>query len=168
MQGRPYNSAVSVALSRWAFALADRRAFLYFPDEHYQDLLAKANELYQLGIVCLDKRQEMVTQALGAYSWAIEHQITRETNWCLGCEYELLVGNEVVGTIGSEGHHHDLAGKLIGCIQFGFQSALHRNRPREASVEVGRVVGLSIVCDGQELYQLREVMPRGYERRIWD
>jgi len=47
--------------------------------------LAQADEGYQLGLICLSERQEMVTRALGAYSWGVEHNITRETHWCLGC-----------------------------------------------------------------------------------
>lgn len=39
---------------------ADRRSL------HY--LLRQADETYQLGLICLATRQEMVTRTLGAYS----------------------------------------------------------------------------------------------------
>jgi len=108
----------------------------------------------------------MVTRALGAYSWNVEHNITRETHWCLGCYYHVLVDGEVVGKIGTEGHYHDLQGKLLGNIV---------GQPPKLSLWVGRfdreyagdVEGLRIMCDGQELFELREVIPGGAGDKRW-
>ncbi|OBY90213.1 hypothetical protein A6723_010870 [Pseudomonas sp. AU11447] len=49
--------------SRWETGVGDRVAFLYRTDDHYHYLLAQA-EAYQLGLICLSERQEMVTHAL--------------------------------------------------------------------------------------------------------
>lgn len=46
--------------SRWEAALCDNVAFLYRTDDHYHYLLAQADEGYQLGLICLSERQEIV------------------------------------------------------------------------------------------------------------
>lgn len=152
--------------SLWETALRDRVAFLYRTDDHYHYLLSQADEAYQLGLVCLSERQEMVTRALGAYSWNVEHNITRETHWCLGCYYHVLVNGEVIGEIGPEGHYHDLQRNLLGNID---------RRPPQLYLRVGRfereyagdVQGLRIVRDGNELFQLREFVPKGAGDKRW-
>lgn len=152
--------------SRWETALRDRVAFLYRTDDHYHYLLAQADEGYQLGLICLSERQEMVTRALGAYSWSVEHNITRETHWCLGCYYHVLVGGEVIGTIGTEGHYHDPQGKLLGNID-GQPPKLSLWVDRFDREYAGDVQGLMIMCDGQELFELREVIPAGAGDKRW-
>ncbi|MDI9674967.1 hypothetical protein QM291_30865, partial [Pseudomonas aeruginosa] len=59
-----------------------------------------------------------VTDALGMYSWAIEHGITRETHYCADCCYDVIDAGNVVGTVDSEGIYHALAPgrQRLGCI----------------------------------------------------
>ncbi|MGX8978624.1 hypothetical protein ACWWB8_03020, partial [Pseudomonas aeruginosa] len=68
--------------------------------------VAEANELYQCGVVGLQDRHDMVTDALGMYSWAVEHGITRETHYCSDCCYDVLDGGRAVGTVDSESIYH--------------------------------------------------------------
>ena len=152
--------------SRWETALRDRVAFLYRTDDHYHYLLAQADEGYQLGLICLSERQEMVTRALGAYSWNVEHNITRETHWCLGCYYHVLIGGEVVGSIGTEGHYYDLQRNLLGNI-LGQPPKLHLRVGQFDREYAGDVHGLRIMCDGQELFELRELIPAGAGNKRW-
>ncbi len=81
-------------------------AWLYAADEQYLYLVGEANELYQCGIVDLQDRHDMVTDALGMYSWAIEHGITRETHYCADCCYDVIDAGNVVGAVDSEGIYH--------------------------------------------------------------
>ncbi|MFV3415347.1 hypothetical protein ACNFH8_24035 [Pseudomonas sp. NY15436] len=151
---------------RWEAALCDRVAFLYRTDDHYHYLLAQADEGYQLGLICLSERQEMVTRALGAYSWNVEHNITRETQWCLGCYYHVLVNGEVIGEIGPEGHYHDLQRNLLGNID-GRPPKLYLHVGRFDRELAGDVQGLRIMCDGEELFELREMIPAGASDKRW-
>ncbi len=48
----------------------------------------------------------MATDALGMYSWAIEHGITRETHYCSDCCYDVLDAGVVVGSVDDEGIYH--------------------------------------------------------------
>ncbi|MBI8294360.1 hypothetical protein JEY59_27035, partial [Pseudomonas aeruginosa] len=63
-------------VTQWLAAIRQHAAWLYAADEQYLYLVAEANELYQCGIVGLQDRHDMVTDALGMYGWAIEHGIT--------------------------------------------------------------------------------------------
>ncbi|MGC3347813.1 hypothetical protein, partial [Enterococcus faecium] len=67
-------------VTRWLAAIRQHAAWLYAADEQYVYLVGEANELNQCGVVGLQDRHDMVTDALGMYSWAIEHSITRETH----------------------------------------------------------------------------------------
>lgn len=155
-----------LAKSRWETALRDQVSFLYHCDDHYHYLLSQADEAYQLGLVCLSERQEMVTRALGAYSWSTEHNITRETHWCLGCYYHVLVNGEVVGDIGPEGHYHDNKRTLLGNID-GQPPKLYLKVGRFDREIAGSVEGLRIMCDGVELFELREFVPAGAPDGRW-
>jgi len=154
-------------MSRWGFALRDKVAFLYCTDDHYHYLLSQADEGYQLGLISLSERQEMVTRALGAYSWHVEHNITRETNWCMGCYYHVLVDGQVAGTLGVEGHYYDLKRNLLGNIQNGRPPTLHLWVSRFDQVLAGYVDGLRVMCDGNELFQLREIIPTDAGGKRW-
>lgn len=156
-----------LAISRWDAALRDTTAFLYRTDDHYHYLLSQADELYQLGLICLAQRQEMVTKALGAYSWNVEHNITREAHWCLGCYYHVLVDGEVVGEVGPEGHYHDLKRKLLGNIVDERPPRIYLWMSRFEQEPAGIVEGLKITCDGKDLFQLREFVPKGAGDRRW-
>lgn len=145
---------------RWEAALRDRVAFLYRTDDHYHYLPSQADEAYQLGLICLSERQEMVTRALGAYSWNVEHNITRETHWCLGCYYHVLVNGEVIG------HYHDLQRNLLGNID-GRPPKLYLRVDRFDRELAGDVQGLRIMCDGEELFELREMIPAGAGDKRW-
>ncbi|WP_025130226.1 hypothetical protein [Pseudomonas sp. PH1b] len=133
--------------SQWENALRDSIAFLYRTDDDYHYLLLQADEGYQLGLICLSERQEMVTRALGAYSWNVEHNITRETHWCLGCCYHFQVDGEVIGTIGTEGHYRDLQGELLSNI-LGQPPELYLRAGRFDREFAGDVEGLRIMRDG--------------------
>ncbi|MCT5160842.1 hypothetical protein LZL32_31490, partial [Pseudomonas aeruginosa] len=76
-------------VTQWLAAMRQHAAWLYAADEQYVYLVGEANELYQCGIVELQDRHDMVTDALGMYSWAIEHGITRETHYCADCCYDV-------------------------------------------------------------------------------
>lgn len=152
---------------RWEAALRDTTSFLYRADDHYRYLLDEADEAYQLGLVSLSERQDMVTRALGAYSWAVEHNITRETHWCMGCYYHVLVGDEVVGEVGPEGHYTDLNRKLLGNLRDEQPPALYLWVSRFESELAGHVDGLRVVCDGEDLFRLREFVPKGAADGRW-
>lgn len=152
--------------SQWETALRDRTAFRYWTDDHYHYLLIQADEIYQLGLISLTERQEMVTRALGAYCWNVENNITRESHWCLDCYYHVLTDGEVVGEIGPEGHYRDLKGKLLGNID-GQPPKLSLLVDRFDREFAGDVHGLRIICDGQELFELREFIPKGAGAQRW-
>ncbi|HFI1989726.1 TPA: hypothetical protein ACKP97_001190 [Pseudomonas aeruginosa] len=80
-------------VTQWLAAIRQHAAWLYAADEQYLYLVAEANELYQCGIVGLQDRHDMVTDALGMYGWAIEHGITRETHYCADCCYDVIDGD---------------------------------------------------------------------------
>ncbi|MFF6475895.1 hypothetical protein ACET4O_14240, partial [Pseudomonas aeruginosa] len=86
-------------VTQWLAAMRQHAAWLYAADEQYLYLVGEANELYQCGVVGLQDRHDMVTDALGMYSWAIEHGITRETHYCSDCCYDVLDGGGVVGSV---------------------------------------------------------------------
>lgn len=96
-------------VTQWLAAMRQHAAWLYAADEQYLYLVAEANELYQCGVVGLQDRHDMVTDALGMYGWAIEHCITRETHYCADCCYDVLDAGNVVGTVNSEGIYHEPA-----------------------------------------------------------
>ncbi len=60
------------------------------------------------------RQARLVTDALGIYSWAIEHSITRETHYCSDCCYDVIDGGHVVGTVNSEGIYHGPAPERQG------------------------------------------------------
>ncbi len=93
-------------VTQWLAAMRQHAAWLYVADEQYVYLVGEANELYQCGIVDLQDRHDMVTDALGMYSWAIEHGITRETHYCADCCYDVLDGGAVVRSVDDEGIYH--------------------------------------------------------------
>lgn len=61
-------------VTQWLAAVRQHAAWLYAADEQYLYLVAEANELYQCGVVGLQDRHDMVTDALGMYGWAIERR----------------------------------------------------------------------------------------------
>lgn len=139
-------------VTRWLAAIRQHAAWLYAADEQYLYLVGEANELYQCGIVGLQDRHDMVTDALGMYSWAIEHGITRETHYCADCCYDVIDGGHVVGTVNSEGIYHGPAPKrqrlgyisrdpLDGRTYLRLGQALER-----AGVVRGLVIELDIGC----------------------
>ncbi len=93
-------------VTQWLAAIRQHAAWLYAADEQYLYLVGEANELYQCGVIGLQDRHDMVTDALGMYSWAIEHGITRETHYCSDCCYDVLDGGVVVGSVDDEGIYH--------------------------------------------------------------
>ncbi|NMZ72991.1 hypothetical protein HBO32_07760 [Pseudomonas nitroreducens] len=157
----------SRAKSYWEAALSDPTAFLYYADEHYHYLLAQANEIYQQGLISLAERKDMLTRSLNKYSWAVEHNIRRESHWCRGCYYHVLAKGEVVGEVGPEGHYLGLDRKLLGNIEDDKSPKLYAWVNQFDREVAGVVEGLKIICDGQELFQLREFVPKGAGDRRW-
>lgn len=55
-------------VTQWLAAMRQHAAWLYAADEQYLYLVAEANELYQCGVIGLQDRHDLVTDALGMYS----------------------------------------------------------------------------------------------------
>jgi len=72
----------------------------------------------------------------------------------------------VIGTISTEGHYHDPQGKLLGNID-GQPPKLSLWVDRFDRELAGDVQDLRIICDGQELFELREMVPAGAGDKRW-
>jgi len=156
-------------VTQWLAEIRQHAAWLYAADEQYLYLTVEANELYQCGIVGLQDRHDMVTDALGMYSWAIEHNITRETHYCADCCYDVLDGDHVVGAVNSEGIYHGPAPERhwLGHISRDPLDGITylRLRLRQALERSGVVRGLLIELDAGGTLQLVEQMPADF--RPW-
>lgn len=144
-------------------------AWLYAADEQYLYLVGEANELYQCGIVGLQDRHDMVTDALGMYSWAIEHGITRETHYCADCCYDVIAGGHVVGTVNSEGIYHGPAPEpqRLGYISRDPLDGRTYLRLGQALERAGVVRGLVIELDVGGTLLLVEQIPSDFRPWRW-
>ncbi|HDY5487663.1 TPA: hypothetical protein RQ742_004859 [Pseudomonas aeruginosa] len=156
-------------VTQWLAAIRQHAAWLYAADEQYVYLVGEANELYQCGIVDLQDRHDMVTDALGMYSWAIEHGITRETHYCSDCCYDVLDGGRVVGTVNSEGIYHGPAPERqrLGCISLDPLDGIAYLRLGHALERAGVVLGLTIELDAGGTLLLVEQIPDDFQPWRW-
>ncbi|AJD59836.1 hypothetical protein KUT50_19470 [Pseudomonas aeruginosa] len=156
-------------VTQWLAAIRQHAAWLYAADEQYLYLVAEANELYQCGVIGLQDRHDMVTDALGMYSWAIEHGITRETHYCADCCYDVIDGGRVVGSVDDEGIYHGPAparqrqgyisrDPLDGQVYLRLGQALDR---------AGVVHGLEIKLDAGGTLLLVEQIPSDFRPWRW-
>ncbi|RQE78795.1 hypothetical protein IPC294_08740 [Pseudomonas aeruginosa] len=156
-------------VTQWLAAIRQHAAWLYAADEQYLYLVAEANELYQCGIVGLQDRHDMVTDALGMYSWAIEHGITRETHYCADCCYDVLDGGRAVGTVDSEGIYHGPAParQRLGYISRDPLDGITYLRLGQALERAGVVRGLVIELDAGGTLLLVEQIPSDFRPWRW-
>lgn len=156
-------------VTRWLAAIRQHAAWLYAADEQYLYLVGEANELYQCGIVGLQDRHDMVTDALGIYSWAIEHGITRETHYCADCCYDVIDGGHVVGTVNSEGIYHGPAPERqrLGYISRDPLDGRTYLRLGQALERAGVVRGLVIELDVGGTLLLVEQIPADFRPWRW-
>ncbi|MFU4617111.1 hypothetical protein ACM71J_22675 [Pseudomonas aeruginosa] len=145
-------------------------AWLYAADEQYMHLAGEANELYQCGVIGLQDRHNMVTDALGMYSWAIEHSITRETHYSADCCYDVLDGDSVAGTVNNEGIYHDPepGRQRLGCISLDPLDGMTYLRLGQALERAGIVRGLVIELDAGGTLLLLEQIPDDFRPLRWD
>ncbi|HCF4332449.1 TPA: hypothetical protein NIE82_001266 [Pseudomonas aeruginosa] len=156
-------------VTRWLAAIRQHAAWLYAADEQYVYLVGEANELYQCGVVGLQDRHDMVTDALGMYSWAIEHGITRETRYCADCCYNVLDAGVVVGSVDDEGIYHGPAPERqrLGCISRDPLDGQVYLRLGQALERAGVVRGLLIELDAGGTLQLAEQIPDDFQPWRW-
>ncbi|HGW3775760.1 TPA: hypothetical protein ACNIB5_004942 [Pseudomonas aeruginosa] len=154
---------------QWLAAIRQHAAWLYAADEQYVYLVGEANELYQCGVVGLQDRHDMVTDALGMYSWAIEHGITRETHYCADCCYDVLDGGAVVGSVDDEGIYHGPAPERqrLGCISRDPLDGQVYLRLGQALERAGVVRGLTIELDAGGTLLLVEQIPSDFRPWRW-
>ncbi|MBG7007140.1 hypothetical protein I5G20_17365 [Pseudomonas aeruginosa] len=155
-------------VTRWLAAIRQHAAWLYAADEQYMYLVGEANELYQCGIVELQDRHDMVTDALGMYSWAIEHSITRETHYCADCCYNVIDGERVVGSVDNEGIYHSAPGRhRLGYLGRDPVDGQVYLRLGQALARAGVVRGLVIELDAGGTLQLAEQIPDDFRPWRW-
>ncbi|MGI0556322.1 hypothetical protein ACRCOZ_07895 [Pseudomonas aeruginosa] len=156
-------------VTRWLAAIRQHAAWLYAADEQYVYLIGEANELYQCGVVGLQDRHDMVTDALGMYSWAIEHGITRETRYCADCCYNVLDAGVVVGSVDDEGIYHGPAPERqrLGCISRDPLDGQVYLRLGQALERAGVVRGLVIELDVGGTLLLVEQIPSDFRPWRW-
>ncbi|HCF2415030.1 hypothetical protein AAA625_15765 [Pseudomonas aeruginosa] len=156
-------------VTQWLAAIRQHAAWLYAADEQYLYLVGEANELYQCGIVGLQDRHDMVTDALGMYSWAIEHCITRETHYCADCCYDVIDAGNVVGTVDSEGIYHAPAPgrQRLGYISRDPLDGRTYLRLGQALERAGVVRGLVIELDAGGTLLLAEQIPSDFRPWRW-
>ncbi len=111
----------------------------------------------------------MVTDALGMYSWAIEHGITRETRYCSDCCYDVLDGGVVVGSVDDEGIYHGPAPERqrLGCISLDPLDGMTYLRLGQALERAGVVRGLLIELDAGGTLLLVEQIPSDFRPWRW-
>lgn len=156
-------------VTQWLAAIRQHAAWLYAADEQYLYLVGEANELYQCGIVGLQDRHDMVTDALGMYSWAIEHGITRETHYCSDCCYDVLDAGNAVGTVDSEGIYHGPAPgrQRLGYLGRDPLDGITYLRLGQALERAGVIRGLVIELDAGGTLQLAEQIPDDFRPWRW-
>lgn len=111
----------------------------------------------------------MVTDALGMYSWAIEHSITRETHYCSDCCYDVIDGGHAIGTVNSEGIYHapEPERQRLGCISLDPLDGITYLRLGQALERGGIVGGLVIELDAGGTLLLVEQIPSDFRPWRW-
>ncbi|MDN4147578.1 hypothetical protein QYE80_21470 [Pseudomonas tohonis] len=154
-------------LDNWQGALDDSYTFRYSPDAHYQALLDIADEFYHSGVIGLGHRQELVTRALGAYSFHVEEGIAAEIYFNPRYYYELLDGDQLLGTV-LEGHITGLTYNCLGVIWHDWVDGAWHYQMKDADLNVlGRVEGLQVIRPVLAPLTLRSVVPPKYQFRDW-
>lgn len=155
------------ALSRWISAHDDAMCWTYGAEQHYQYLLDTAGELYQLGIVAMHLRHELVTLAHDTYQHQVERNHMAREQFSHGYVYEVIEQGALAGHILSEGHYYSIdRQELRGYIPFGpnLQGEIEFTRHPDV---LGIVVGLEIRQPGRQPLTLRQITPPGFQFRDW-
>lgn len=167
MDKRDLEERRRLLLVRWQGALDDNHTFRYSPDAHYQALLDIADEFYHSGVIGLGHRQELVTRALGAYSFHVEEGVAAEIYFNPRYYYELLDGDQLLGTVvGGEIKDQEYNRNGVICRDWVDGGWCYQMWDDDLNL-VGRVEKLQVIRPGLGPLTLRCVVPPKYEFRDW-
>lgn len=148
--------------------MQDRYSFSYNADAHYYALLDMANELYQRGVVCLSTRQDMVTEALGAYSWHVEDAIGAEQAYCSRYIYAVYDGDCQVMQIHEEGVIYGMHLDRIGFIRREYHGGQWLEFAYTCDERlIGQLDGMQITRADRPPLSLKRIDPPRYTPRTW-
>lgn len=154
-------------ITKWTAAYQDRWSWMYALDWHYAHLRDTANLLYAAGLICLDSRNRMATDAFKQFMTYAKLNELAHTTFQHHYHYQVWEDGKQVAELVSTGHIRQLAtGALLGAItaarppEEGF---LITKYVEYREVLVGKVRGIQVERPGLPNWQLRAAPDPGFQ-----
>jgi hypothetical protein len=133
------------SLDSWLAAWHDGHAWRGLADEHYAYLRDRANELLQLGEITLETRNRIALAAFNSYLAYVRLNAEATERYAWHYTYQVFEGDQLVATVGPEGHLYSRDRTLLGCISADPLHGLQLTRSVDYVTQViGTVDGLLI------------------------